>query len=563
MQTQPQPEKAQETQPTLENRGYLIAIVGIGLVIEYVALGLAYDFQPIRNFATLGEVGYLLNQGVTVGIVAIASLGLFLAAKRGCVRFGLIGSQLRAARGRLALHFTCLLALVLVSHGWFRIGGPPSVPTGVAVLWVSMALATGGSALAVAYDPRLPVALDKVVLASVGALCIGVLALAIADSANVLWAPLQEATLHVVAALSAVFYPDLTIDTATAIIGTPHFAVSVEPMCSGVEGMGLMALLMPTFIWFHRRAFRLPRAFWLVPLGVAGAWLINSVRIFLLVVLGVEVSPALATGAFHSRAGWLMFSMLAIGLAAYAIRSPVWSVRDAPPPSDATADRHGDLENPVAPYVLPLVTLIGTAMVTGTFVLDVDHLYGLRGLLVLAVAWRYRGIYRTLAIGWNPTFAIGGGLLAFGVWWLLTEPAWLPGWVSLSGQEGRIESRARAGELAAHVGPAWIAVRTIVSSTIVPFAEELAFRGYLLRRLARREFETLSFNHVSVFAILASSLAFGVLHDNWLAGFAAGLIYALVQIKTGSLANAIVAHAITNAAVAVQVLTFGAWHQWL
>jgi CAAX prenyl protease-like protein len=109
----------------------------------------------------------------------------------------------------------------------------------------------------------------------------------------------------------------------------------------------------------------------------------------------------------------------------------------------------------------------------------------------------------------------------------------------------------------------WIVARAVISSTLVPIAEELAFRGYLLRRLVNREFDTVPWDQASVVAVVTSSLAFGLLHDSWLAGSAAGLIFAWVQVRTGSHANAIVAHGVANAGVAVWVVAGGAWHQWL
>lgn len=536
--------------------------MGASLVLEYVALGLAYDFQPLRNFAIVGQLGGLANQGVTVGIVALASLGLFLAANQKAVGKVALGTQLWQARRRVAIHLACLAGQVGVSHAWFQPGAPATVSPGVAALWLVLAVLTGVTAVAIAYVPTTGLQLRRVGLAIIGAVGLAVLTMTVAGSSGALWAPLQAATLRVVIALGAWFYPELHGDASTAIVGTPTFVVSVEPMCSGVEGMALMALLLPTFIWLNRRSFRLPRAYWLVPVGVAATWIVNAVRIFLLVVLGSEVSPELATGAFHSRAGWLLFSAMTISLAAYSIRSPFWSKRAAVASPSRESDG-ADLHNPVAPYVAPLVALIGMAMLTGTFALGVDELYGLRGVAVLCVAWFFRSTYRELVRGFDPILAVGAGVAAFAAWWLLTEPISLPSWTTLSGREEPLRVRAEAADLASTASVSWIVVRAVVSSTAIPLAEELAFRGYLLRRLVHREFDTVGWDRGSVVAVVVSSLVFGVMHDSWLAGFASGLIFAWVQRKTGSHSNAIVAHAVANAAVAVWVVAGGAWHQWL
>ena len=58
----------------------------------------------------------------------------------------------------------------------------------------------------------------------------------------------------------------------------------------------------------------------------------------------------------------------------------------------------------------------------------------------------------------------------------------------------------------------WLAARVLAGVVTVPIAEELAFRGYLARRIMDREFDLVSFTRLSAIAIAASSLVFGLLH---------------------------------------------------
>jgi len=106
-------------------------------------------------------------------------------------------------------------------------------------------------------------------------------------------------------------------------------------------------------------------------------------------------------------------------------------------------------------------------------------------------------------------------------------------------------------------------VRVLGSILIVPLAEELAFRGYVLRRLVSREFETVSFGNLSLAALVVSSVAFGAIHADWLGGTIAGLLFAAVQVWTGSITQAVVAHMVSNATIAVYVLGFGQWWLWM
>jgi len=97
----------------------------------------------------------------------------------------------------------------------------------------------------------------------------------------------------------------------------------------------------------------------------------------------------------------------------------------------------------------------------------------------------------------------------------------------------------------------------------VPIAEELAFRGFLLRRLISADFDSVSFQRWTLWAVFASSLIFGLLHsDRWIAGSIAGMLYASAQKWRGRIGDAIVAHGVTNALIAVSVLWSGNWSLW-
>ena len=63
----------------------------------------------------------------------------------------------------------------------------------------------------------------------------------------------------------------------------------------------------------------------------------------------------------------------------------------------------------------------------------------------------------------------------------------------------------------------------------VPLAEELAFRGFLLRSIVSADVETVAYRSVTPLAILLSSVAFGLMHGRlWLAGIVAGAAYAFI-----------------------------------
>jgi CAAX prenyl protease-like protein len=109
----------------------------------------------------------------------------------------------------------------------------------------------------------------------------------------------------------------------------------------------------------------------------------------------------------------------------------------------------------------------------------------------------------------------------------------------------------------------WIFIRVLTAITIVPISEELAFRGYLFRRIAGREFDRLPFNGLPLAALIISSLAFGLMHGSqWFVGALAGLAFGAILRKTGRIGDAIAAHAVSNLLLAAWVLTTGDWAQW-
>jgi CAAX prenyl protease-like protein len=97
----------------------------------------------------------------------------------------------------------------------------------------------------------------------------------------------------------------------------------------------------------------------------------------------------------------------------------------------------------------------------------------------------------------------------------------------------------------------------------VPFAEELAYRGYLMRRWVRAEFETLPFSSVRWPALFLTAVVFGLVHGQmWLPGIAAGLAYGLIVIRRGDLGEAVAAHAVTNSLIVIAVVAGGQWQLW-
>jgi hypothetical protein len=63
-------------------------------------------------------------------------------------------------------------------------------------------------------------------------------------------------------------------------------------------------------------------------------------------------------------------------------------------------------------------------------------------------------------------------------------------------------------------------------------------------------------------AVIVSDLAFGLLHRRVLAGIVAGIAYGAIYRVRGRLADAVVAHAATNATLVAVAWATGTWDLW-
>jgi exosortase E/protease (VPEID-CTERM system) len=359
------------------------------------------------------------------------------------------------------------------------------------------------------------------------------------------WRLLSKATLQVVKGMLSLIFADVVSDAKLNMIGTSTFNVEISPACSGYEGMGLMACLIVAALWALRHDFRFPRAFALLPLAIGLAWVANAFRITALVALGNWGYPDLAVGGFHSLAGWVLFLLIGLGLIACAVRMPLFSKRAAEPRMDGPAFD--------AAYLVPAMTLIATSMVTATFSPGLDRYYFLRVVFVAIAFAVYRKAYTELrlTLSWAAV-AIGIAVFAF---WMVLEPRGTPA-TSESPLQSSVSSLSQASALT------WVIFRVIGSVIMVPLAEELAFRGYLTRRLISSDFRAVTPGKLTWISFLVSSALFGLLHGRWFAGTLAGMAYAWAYHRRGELTDAVVAHAVTNGLIAVAVLATGAWSLW-
>jgi exosortase E/protease (VPEID-CTERM system) len=536
--------------PALLRPARVAALVGL-LLAEVAALTSCFDAEPLAHAGAawaraLTQARHLPQ----VALVAAGALVLFGGRR-------LVRDCRDLARNRrawpawpfLLAHLGALAGFVRLST--FVLGGSVLASQWAlawALAWLALAGLTLTLWLAAVLPPNLwPTLLHRAAVPLLGAALVGALAWGAGQLTDLLWAPLSRWTFWVVRGLLALLVRQPVCDPERCLIGTADFRVHIAPECSGYEGIGLIWVFLGVYLWLYRKELRFPAALLLLPLATAVIWLVNAVRITALIAVGTWGSPTVALGGFHSQAGWLAFNAVALGTVALSRRLRFLDAAEA----ESTCEVQRQT-NPAAAFLAPLLVLVATMMLTTAFAGTIDWGYPLRIVTTGAVLWSFRrqytGLFRLPSI-W--AWFIGGAVF---VLWLALEPA------ASQAQTERLASTL-AGVPAKWVS-AWLVFRVLGSVVIIPLAEELAFRGYLPRRLQSADFTQVPLGRFTWTSLVLSSLLFGLLHGRWLAGTLAGMAYALALRRRGNLSDAVLAHAVTNALLAAYVLATGAWSMW-
>lgn len=526
------------------------------LLAEYLLTSYAVDIRPLAAredwLAALGSAGDLGSVGLAVATATLlVGSRPLLGSFRRALETAATEAGGRSFFGRLtllAIHTACFAAFLSLTHFFAEASeGPIPYAVPLVIAWFTSGLAAllALTRALLPLDVLLPLLSGAGRTLALGA-ALGITAWAGGVATLRFWDPLGASTLHAVAAVLRLAGPDVFVEPASATLVFEGFAVVISPVCSGYEGIGLLAILTGAYLWIFRSTLRFPHVLALMPIGIGLSWMANVVRIAALILVGARGSSEIALGGFHSKAGWLLFCGIALGLVALTRHSPLFS-REARLPEPTFGS------NPTAAYLMPLLALVAAHLATGLFTTGFPLLYPVGVFAAAAMLWRHRREYRWM---FRPTWSwqvCALGVAAFAVW-IALEPAADP-----SATE---DWRRGLAALSLPATAVWLAFRALGSVVVVPVVEELAFRGYLVRRLVAADFTSVPFSRFGWVSFLASSAAYGLLHERWLAGILTGMVFALAQYRRGRLGDAILAHAITNLLIAVHVIGWQRWSLW-
>jgi exosortase E/protease (VPEID-CTERM system) len=511
-----------------------------------LALLFAFELVPVSNFVQdrRGGAGRPFQQW----LVAVSAILVVLLVFRAGKQLERISLQLSAASFGwfyLCGHVAALAALVGLS-------ALPVATQPVMLIFAGRCLAGVLTVVLGIFSftpPGLCLNLIRETVALwVCALAAGTLACLSVNVSWSFWQPAVGLTFVCVKTFLGLFFSKIVYDPHSATIGTQAFTVQIGAPCSGVEGVGLMAVFSVAWLWFFRRECRFPAALLLIPASLVTIWIANSMRITALVMIGNAGAPDIAEKGFHSQAGWIAFNAIAVGLCLVAERVP-WLTTKA---------RRGAIQaareqDATAAYLVPFLSILAAGMLARSASGAFEWFYPLRFFAAAAALWYFRGQYGRLdwRFGWQ---GVGIGVAIFGMWLGLDR---------LTGSPPNSSIGSGLASWPASMRIVWLTFRTTAAVVTVPVAEELAFRAFLIRRLIARDFESMNPRSFTWVALLLSSVVFGFLHGGrWLAGIVAGLAYAFALLRRGRIGDAVIAHATTNALLAVFVLLQGRWDMW-
>lgn len=521
-------------------------LLGVEIIaVDFARLQIAYR-TSFRQVEILGGNGKFAMHA----LLAFVALLLMFGFSRAKAAFQRISSEFAESSVRwdlLAAHFSAMAGCLILFGALFA--GKPAILQGnvLAARW-----ALGGAGVCLAGLSFIPLPAWLSLLRSGGAAWAyasgAVLAMwHITRWSDLVWKPATALTFSMVKALLHSWVPDLIADPVASTLSSHNFGVAISSQCSGIEGLGMIVVFSASWLWIFRRECRFPRALLLIPAGISILWVLNVVRIAALFLIGNAGAPNVAFGGFHSQAGWIAFNAVALGVSLAAQRVQWFRTATPGPPLEMRS-----AENPTAAYLMPLSVILAAAMISRAASGSFEWLYPLRFLAAAGAIWFFWPKYAKLNWGFGWIAPVMGALV-FGLW------------IGLDAFVGHKDNGIQAGlaSLPVFGRVAWLAFRVLGAVLTVPIAEELAFRGFLIRRIISADFESIESRTFTYSAVLLSSVAFGLLHgDHWLAGIVAGVLYSSAFLWRGRIGDAVVAHAVTNALIAAWVLFGGAWHLW-
>ncbi len=221
--------------------------------------------------------------------------------------------------------------------------------------------------------------------------------------------------------------------------------------------------------------------------------------------------------------------------------------------------------SPVGVRVAPFIVFVLLTSVQGKLGPTSQYwCYALKTIIGGWLLWQWRRQITEMRWNWSgPAFVVGIGV--FVMWVGIGDFLRSVGLRESYYQFGRA-SNGWNPPLTFGVGSfaAWffISIRLLGSTIVVPPLEEVFYRSFVYRYIAKPDFQSVPLGQFLWGPFLITSALFGLSHFEWLAGILCGFAYQGLVCWKKRLGDAMAAHAITNFLLALWVVWRGEWHFW-
>lgn len=213
-------------------------------------------------------------------------------------------------------------------------------------------------------------------------------------------------------------------------------------------------------------------------------------------------------------------------------------------------------------YIAPFAAFLVFLALSPRVPLDARWEAPLRVILLGVICWICWPREITLRPSrWLASIAIGAAVFAL---WIAPDLL-VPGYRNLPPFSNAVVGHVHSSLQPNALHSSWVLTwRTLRAVIIVPLIEELFWRAWMMRWLIDARFTNVPLGAYAPFAFCATAILFASEHGPyWDVGLLTGIIYNLWMVRSKSVADCILMHAVTNGLLSGYVIATGNWQYWL